>query len=169
MNISENTIATLEGMGYIIHFQDKCLNITTPSNADEMYIDFLKLNNNEVQYIGKTIKTTKKETTIDYVMNKINTERMYKNFSVEFNKVIRQFGLSAYPTTYGIGVSCLFISETNESKLKSKVEEALNVIGVIYSTEYSDAGWVFRYRISKSTKNIQILNNYKFNPNQIEK
>ena len=161
MNISKQTIETLNELGYTIHFQDEYLNIVSHSEASEMYIGFLKLTDNECQYIGKTIKATKKETTIDYIMDKITTDKVYKNFSSEFNKVVREFGLSAYPTSYGIGVSVIFISEVRESELRNKVKTALDKIGINYLTEYSEAGWVFRFKISKSSKNIELLKNYK--------
>jgi hypothetical protein len=33
----------------------------------------------------------------------------------------------------------------------------LNSLGIEYTTEYSDANWVFRFKISKSKKNIEII------------
>ena len=163
MNISEKTIETLKGMGYNFFFNDEFFNEVEHSKAVEIYIGFARIGEgqDDIEYIGKTIKATKKEMTIDYIMDKISSDKVYKNFSSEFNKVIKKFGLCAYPTTYGIGIWNIFT--LNDSELKKKIENALNTIGVLYSTEYSDARWVFRYKISKSTKNIEILKSFKVN------
>lgn len=160
MNITQQTIDSIKALGYTLHFQDEFINVVEPEKAIEMYIGYLKMGE-LIQYIGKTIKATKKETTVEYVMDKINAEKIYKNFSSEFNKAIREFGLNAYPTSYGIGVSVLFTSQSKESELTKVVEDALNKIGVAFKTEYSEAWWVFRFKISKSAENIQLLSNYK--------
>ena len=38
--------------------------------------------------------------------------------------------------------------------LRKKVEVLLEELGIEYSNEYSDAGWVFRYKIFKSKQNL---------------
>jgi hypothetical protein len=160
MNITDQTINALKEMGYGIHFQDEQINVCSPIKACEIYIGYLKLFEGDMQYIGKTIKATKKETTLEYILNKISSEKTFRNFSNQFNKVIKSFGLSAYPTTYGIGIFVAIGFRSEISECKNKIENALSAIGVEFKTEYSEAGWVFRYKISQSAKNIKTIENY---------
>jgi hypothetical protein len=61
------------------------------------------------EYIGKTIKTPKsKEVTFDWLMDKINKENVYTNFSKEFKKILDIDSIDIYPTSYGIGIFVLF-------------------------------------------------------------
>ena len=59
---------------------------------------------------------------------------------------------SVYPTTYGIGV-WVFYNWDLEKDLKN-VADLLNKFGVEYYTEFSDARWVFRFKISKKSINL---------------
>lgn len=164
MKIAEQTIDTLKEIGYCIHFQDEFLNIVDPQRATEMYIGFIRVGS-EITHVGKTIKSTKKETTIEYVLAKINSEKAYKSFAHEFNKIISKIGASAYPTTYGIGVFVAVGFRSAISETKSKIELALKEIGVAFTTEYSDAGWVLRYKISKSVSNFSIIEKWLIKEN----
>ena len=156
MNISKQTLEMLNEIFYIT-FYDNFTNKVAMDKATELHIGFTK---DETEYIGKSIKATKKEMTFDYIMSKINSDKTFQNFSSEFNKVISKFGLSAYPTSYGIGVFVAFGFRKTINETKEKIEKALNEIGVNFTTEYSEAGWVFRYKISKATANISLLQNF---------
>lgn len=59
---------------------------------------------------------------------------------------------SVYPTTYGIGV-WVYYNWNLEKDLKN-VADLLNKWGLEYSTEFSDARWVFRFKISKKSINL---------------
>jgi hypothetical protein len=50
------------------------------------------------------------------------------------------FGLSAYPTSYGIGIFVAYSYRNSATEAKLKIEKALNNVGVKYTTEYSSAG-----------------------------
>ena len=64
-------------------------------------------------YSGKQIKILKKkEVTFDYILEKVNFTQEYKNLCDRFNKLIENENISAYPTTYGIGVFRLMGWET---------------------------------------------------------
>ena len=134
-------------------FYDNFMNEVEVSKATEMHIGFTK----EGEYIGKAIKATKKETTIEYVMDKINADKTFKNFSNYFNSIVSKFGLSAYATTYGIGVFVAIGYRNSVAETKAQVEKTLADMGVKFTTEYSSAGWVFRYKISKATDNIKLI------------
>lgn len=156
MNIQTSTIETIQAMGYTVTFQDEFVNLVEPSKASEMYIGFLKVGQ-ELQYIGKSIKATKKETTVEYVLDKINSVKTFKNFTTKFNKMVSKFGLSAYATSYGIGIFVAIGFRNSIQESKNQVENLLNELGVKFTTEYSEAGWVFRYKISKASENIALI------------
>lgn len=59
---------------------------------------------------------------------------------------------SVYPTTYGIGVWVYY--NWNLDKDLKNVADLLNKWGVEYHTEFSDARWVFRFKISKKSINL---------------
>ena len=157
-NISQTTINQLNEL-YSFDFYDQIgCNPVTPDKADRIYIGFNKSTktNDFVDYIGKNIKLpTKKETTLEYILEKINSESIFKNFTEHFKTLIKKYDLSAYPTTYGIGIFSLFNFNNQVTDAKQNVESILNDLGVEYTTEYSDAGWVFRYKISKAANNIE--------------
>lgn len=152
MNISKQTIEALNEM-FSFTFYDNFTNEVEVSKATEIFIGFTK----EGEYIGKTIKAIKKEITIEYVMDKLNVDKTFKSFSNYFNSIISKFGLSAYATTYGIGVFVAVGHRNSITETKAKVEKTLAEMGIKFTTEYSEAGWVFRYKISKTSENINLI------------
>jgi hypothetical protein len=161
MNITQTTINELKEL-YTVHFYDNNCNIVKPEIATELNIGYELTNGNKVDANGmlkpihKTIKATKKETTTEYVLAKINAGSTYMNFCTKFNKLLDS-GLNAYPTSYGIGVFVAIGFRKQIDSIKQCIEGKLTELGVMYTTEYSDAGWVFRYKISKSAANIEII------------
>lgn len=149
MNISKETISALENI-YAISFYDEYVNEVSPEKATHLSIAWEKGTEN---YIGKSIKApTKKEVTFDWVVGKLNADSVYKNFADHFNGIVKKYDLHAYPTTYGIGV---FVGFGKTEKIREKIASELDKLGVQYTTEYSDAMYVFRYKISKSAENIK--------------
>lgn len=121
-------------------------------------ITFLYPVNDFSNYIGKSFKLPKKKVVdFTYFAEKLDSDNAYISFVKEFNKIINQEGLICYPTTYGFGVFVAFGFRKSIEAIKTKIEDVLNSKGIIYKTEYSDAGWVFRYKISKSKENISKL------------
>jgi hypothetical protein len=100
----------------------------------------------------------KKEVNFEWVMNKLNADRTFQNFTESFKKLLSVKGYSnsinVYPTSYGIGVFVLFNCRDMVSGIKTDVESVLSEYGIEYTESVSDAGWVFRFRISKSKENI---------------
>jgi hypothetical protein len=150
MNISKETIETLKKF-YLFGFYDDNINAVSPDKATQMCIHWELPNHNN---IGKTIKATKKELTLDNILSKINSDKVYTNFCKHFNKLISDMG-TAYATSYGIGFFVALDGRKSIENTKQKIESVLTQLGIKFSTEYSDAGWVFRYKISKSFENIQ--------------
>lgn len=157
MNISKQTIEQLKSEFFSFTFYDNFLNEVSPQKATELNIGFDK----DYNYIGKTIKETKKETTIDYIMCKINTDKVYVNFCNSFKKLLPtkyQNSITVYPASYGIGIFVFFDYRGQMSAIKEQIKSILDNLNIDYLTEYSDAQYVFRYKISKSKKNIDKIN-----------
>lgn len=117
-----------------------------------------------IEYEEKLIMqkvSVKKEVTEEYLQKLIDKNEKaysgaYGEFSIKMQKLIKAAGygayLSVYPTTYGIGVLRLYNWHFNE---ESKViENILNKYGVEYYNELSEAGWVYRYKVSKKKDNL---------------
>ena len=107
-----------------------------------------------------TIKLPKKKLiTIEWIMNKINSDKTFKSFAKEFKKLIEKKisgTFDVYATTYGIGVS-IFHNHDKENQIKT-IENLLKEKGIKYNLEYSDAFYVLRFKISKSKENIEKIN-----------
>lgn len=121
-------------------------------------ITFLYPINEFSNYIGKSFKLPKKkQVDLTYFVEKIEADNIYISFAKKFGQLINKNGLSCYPTTYGIGVFVAVGYRNSINEIKSKIETLLTDRGIEYKTEYSEAGWVFRYKISKSKENISKL------------
>lgn len=156
MKISSETLEILKSL-YSFTFVNDNDKECSSDEATKLEIGF-SIVDGEINYIGKTIKATKKETTIDYIIDKIEQDIIYKNFSSSFNKIIKKFNLSSYPTTYGIGIWSF--CNRNEKEIRTIIDEVLNTNNIVYTTEYSQAGYVYRYKISKSAENISKINKF---------
>ena len=152
-NINVDLDKQLTELGYRFTYYDDNVNDVPKEEAKVLHIGFHEDEDGNYESIFKEIKIPKKkELDLEYVMNKINTDKIYKNFSNKFNDILKSnSNVSAYPTSYGIGFFALFKSQ----ETKDQIEEILNRHNIKYSTEYSDAGYVFRYKISKSKENIE--------------
>jgi hypothetical protein len=152
MNITDKTIETIRQMGYGVMFYDNGINDTTPGKAIEISVYCL-----DPYYINYSFKTPKnKEITTDWIMNKIAQKENYT--SINWNKIFEPLKLDNihfYITSYGIGVETIFGSK---HETRNKINEYLDNLGIEYKNEYSDANWVFRYKISKSKENIEKIN-----------
>ena len=102
---------------------------------------------------------------VDKLIEKVEKENKseYGRFSATIQKVIdkqmSQHNFLVYPTTYGIGLWAMYNFNFNEQA--SEIENILNTNKIEYKTEYSDARWVFRYKISKKEVNRLLLENLK--------
>jgi len=109
----------------------------------------------------------KKLVDIDWVMNKYNSERVYKSFSEDFKKLLLLKGyknsINVYPTTYGIGIFVAFGHRDSLREMKADIDSLMVETGIDFRNEYSDAGYVFRYKISKSKDNIEKMKQTNIN------
>ena len=108
--------------------------------------------------VGKTIEsllktfitqyTTKvsEYEVIDGVFTKLSKEQKLKKI-VEKNQERVHFGLF-YTTLYGIGLWDFFNSRHSHEILTKKMNDFLQSKNIEYKNEYSEAGWVYRYKIN---------------------
>ena len=155
----ENLEELLKEEGWNINYYNQNIDEVPKEKATEIGVF-----RTEPYYESHSIKLpAKMQVTFDWIMNKINKDKVYKSFSDDFNKLLKAKGyknINAYPTTYGIGVSTFMVK--NNSETKNKIEQLLNDLDIDYTTEYSDAHYVFRYKISKSKENISKIENLKY-------
>ena len=153
LNISTDTINFLnENFNY--WFEDDFLNHVTIEKATRVVIAWSLIDN--CSFL-KPIKATKKELTIDRIIELLNQKNIYTNFSKKFASLINQYGFGCYPTTYGLGIFVLFGS--NKSDINN-IKEELNKMNIEYYNEYSDAGFVYRFKISQSKENINKIESF---------
>lgn len=160
MIISEETIKQIQNEGYTIWTEK-----SYDPNYDGMetivdleHSSWFKLNKwNNGSFFSKTFNAPKKkEITFEWIMNKLEPNNDYTNLRKYLLKVFKERGISVYCASYGIGVDNLFGRNQNT---KNEIEIKLNELGLKYKTEYSHAGWTYRYKISKCKENMKILKN----------
>ena len=148
MNIQNDTLIKIHEAGYrIITFYDPYVNECPKNEATEMQVSTW-----EPYYKSYTIKATKKETTLSYVLNHIAKKENYQ--AINWNEVFRPLNLNNvgfYTTSYGIGVEVIF---GNRKETISKIELFLDSKDIEYTNEFSEARWVYRFKISKAESNI---------------
>lgn len=125
-------------------------------NADTLYIWY----GDKGRMVVQKVSIKSKEITEDYVLKLIEkNEKSYKgiygNFADKMNKLIagRASQLSIYPTTYGIGIWIFYNFKAEENI--TYVENILKEKGIEYYNEYSDARYVYRFKISKKKENLE--------------
>lgn len=103
----------------------------------------------DIAFIDKEIEKSKKQYSGTYGKFADKMQRLLSDNNIENNLVI-------YPTTYGIGV--WYIYNWNAKKHISLVTDILERNNIEYCNEFSDARWVYRFKISKKYANIGKLN-----------
>lgn len=141
----------------LVNSKDFYNNNVTEVNADEIII-YKK----EPTFEMITLKLPKKkEVNIEWCLNKLNAESTYKNFTESFKQILTDKGyinnLNVYPTSYGIGVFVAVSFRDNVKEIKTAIDSILTELNIEYSNQSSNAGWVFRYVISKRKENIENL------------
>lgn len=159
--IEKNIDKKLNAAGYSVTFLDD----RTDGIYDPPYdkaVEFLIHNVNDFSGIKSFRLPKKKLVTAEYLIGKIANNTIYVNFAKDFEKLLNKLGLnsySVYPTSYGIGVFRLYTHKIIVSNAKQVIDDILNDYGIKYTNEFSKAGWVYRYRISKSKENIKKMQN----------
>lgn len=153
MIISQETIKKLKDLGYVVWGQKGIMYTDeglTYEEADTLVVS--------MDFVFNNLKTPKyKEVTLEWVLDKINKGNSYKNLSQYLRKVFG-YSIDIYPTSYGIGIDTLFGKYENRAKM---VAEKLSELGLKFRNEFSDAGWVYRFIVSKDRDNMKILESLK--------
>ena len=150
------------GMTYILrNTMDYANKNILPQNADEItvysYEDYVQF------YSYKLPKN--KIVDLEWVMNKWgkSTDSTFVSFTENFKQLLADKGytnsINVYPTSYGIGIFVMFSAREQTTKIHQDVIDILTERNIEYRTGTSDAGWVFRFYISKSKENIERLKN----------
>lgn len=82
--------------------------------------------------------------------NMYSKESLMKQVEANFNspemeKTLLQYGF--YSTEYGTGIFCYFATQSVINAI-DKMKEYLRSRGIPYSNEFSDARWVFRFKLN---------------------
>lgn len=121
-----------------------------------------------IEYTGRTIvkkiNQKSKLIDIDYINREIEKSKklyagVYGKFTDKINTLLKNNNIGRnliiYPTSYGIGVVYIYNCEAQQDiKLVTDILERNNIE---YYNEFSDARWVYRFKISKKQANIKKL------------
>lgn len=160
MIISQETVDKLKEIyGKSIYFNKENHdydNECDPKEANYIGVGFTP----DGDYIGAYFAAPKKkEVTLEWALNKINAKSEYISFVEDFNKLLKKkhLDVSAYPTTYGIGIFSFHHASLKDS---GKIDDLLNELGIQFKKEFSDARYVLRYKISKNSINMGKIKNF---------
>ena len=128
------------------------------SDYDTLFIDY------EGRTIVKKISVKSKLIDIAYIDKEIEKSRklysgVYGRFADMMQKLLSDNNIDhnfvIYPTTYGIGI--WYIYNFDAEKHISIVTEIMRRNNIEYYNEFSEANWVYRFKISKRHANIAKL------------
>lgn len=123
-------------------------------NATTLYIEY------DGKLICKKENVKSKLITKEYVLKLIEKDKklykgIYGDFTLKMKKLLKEKNihqhLNVYPTTYGIGVWIFWYSA---EKYIDQVKEILDSHKIEYYNEFSDARWVYRFKVSKKRENL---------------
>lgn len=130
-------------------------------NAPCLYIEYQ--DGGVRRLIQQKISVKSKEITAEYISKLIAKDKKaysgaFGRFADAMNKLMTAAGVSrngsVYPTTYGIGVWVFYNYRASETI--ADIEAILRANGVEYYNEFSNARWVYRFKISKKQANINL-------------
>jgi hypothetical protein len=131
-------------------------------DANMLYVEYDDGENHRV--ICQKVSVKSKEITVEYIDKLIAKDKKaysgtFGKFTDAMNKVLETLGYTGrfwvYPTTYGIGV-WVFYNFNAEKNIKD-VESILKANNVQYYNEYSDAHYVYRFKVSKKQANMKLI------------
>lgn len=130
-------------------------------HADPYNFETLYIIHDDGKTLVKKESVKSKEITEEYVLKLVEANRKryngtYGKFALAMQKLCKEKGLigcNIYPTTYGIGV-WVFWNRYAEENIK-RVEDIMRQLGIEYYNEFSDARFVYRFKVSKKKENIE--------------
>lgn len=161
--------ATEEGRTNVLYetmeeFEESCRKFADRSvdrHCDPYEYDTLYVTHDGEQMLVKKENVKSKVITVDYVLKLVEKDRKlyagtYGQFAIAMQRLCKEKGFNGfhvYPTTYGIGV-WLFYNFSAEKHI-AQVEQIMKERNIEYYNEYSEARWVYRFRVSKKRENIE--------------
>lgn len=162
--------ATEEGRTNILYdtmeeFEQHCRDFADRSwerHASPYEFTTLYVEHDGGQMLVKKENVKSKTITVEYVLKLVEKDRKvyagtYGKFAMCMQKLCKERGLTnkfcVYPTTYGIGVWLFY--NFNADKHIAQVEEIMKERNIEYYNEYSNARWVYRFKVSKKRENIE--------------
>ena len=115
------------------------------------------------KYISFGFKPPKnKEVTFDYLMHKLSSyytsSSSWRNLRDVFEKLLPSLRGRFYATSYGVGFDTFMMSHEDVMKATDELRQWLEDKGIEFTNEYSDAAWVYRFRIGRSVANLRRIN-----------
>lgn len=129
---------------------------------DALWIQVLGWDEND-NYISFGFKPPKnKEVTFDYLMGKLEAylgkESSWVNLRDTFEKLLPNLGGRFHVTSYGVAFDTFMLSHEKIMKWTDELKQWLEDKGIEFTNEYSDAAWVYRFRIGRSANNLSRIN-----------
>ena len=150
MIISQQTIDKLKLLNYTIMFFNDGMDQVSQERATNFTICCL-----DPFELFSSIKPLKNEMTFEWIMQQIDKKKTYE--SIKWNDVFKPlelFNVGYYTTSYGVGVEVMF---GRREETIQKIATFLTEHDIEFTNEYSDAAWVYRFKISKAKENIDKL------------
>lgn len=120
------------------------------SDEEETYIGIYHGKRSKIIKLPTNINNINKDTIISQIGKWLNYAS--KNLEPIFKKL--NISGNVYYTSYGIGYDCFMKSQQKFNTDIEMIANKLNEYGIKYSEEFSDARWVYRFRISTSNENL---------------
>lgn len=103
-----------------------------------------------------------KEVTFDYLMGKLEAylgkESSWVNLRDTFEKLLPNLGERFHVTSYGVAFDTFMLSHEKVMRWTDELKQWLKDKGIEFTNEYSDAAWVYRFRIGRSANNLSRIN-----------
>ena len=104
----------------------------------------------EFAYYHHVSNMYSKKDLLDMIENNLSREEIKGDFC--------KYGF--YPTLYGFGIFAFWTTKATAFAIE-QMKKFLNEQGIMFKNEFSDAGWVYRFKINASKPvHINILNNF---------
>ena len=108
----------------------------------------------------KSFPLPKKQIDLTWLLNKcekVGEKAEYTNLRSVFEKL--EIKGDIYYTSFGFSYDCFMKSQKQFDLDTNKIKQALSKLDIKYTNEFSEAWWVYRFKISKSKENIDKINN----------
>lgn len=158
--------ATEEGRANILfdtmeEFEASCRQFadqTFKRHCDPYEYDTLYISHDNGQMLVKKESVKSKLITLEYILKLVEKNRkayegFYGKFAMAMQRLCEGKNMCIYPTTYGIGVLVFYNFHAKEDV--KVVEKIMKERSIEYYNEYSEHGWVYRFKVSKKRENME--------------